>query len=302
MIPVKDLKINSKTTVKELIDQYGKMGGFSSKKVEEGVRILKKMFDDNNITNFLSFPADITSTGLRGIFRDAIKNEMFDIIITTAGTLDHDLARSFKNYYHGSFDLDDRELAKHHIYRLGNVIIPKDNYGKIIEEKMHEFFSDIEIKEWPLYELVWELGKFIGKEDSLLYQAYRKKIPVIVPGITDGAVGSQLWSFWEMNRNFKINLFMDEHLLSDIIFTAKKTGALMIGGGISKHHTIWWNQYRGGLDYAVYLTTAVEYDGSLSGARTREAISWGKINRKARHITIEGDATVILPLMFGYFL
>ena len=302
MIPVKDLKINSKTTVKELIDQYGKMGGFSSKKVEEGVRILKKMFDDNNITNFLSFPADITSTGLRGIFRDAIKNEMFDVIITTAGTLDHDLARSFKNYYHGSFDLDDRELAKHHIYRLGNVIIPKDNYGKIIEEKMHEFFSDIEIKEWPLYELVWELGKFIGKEDSLLYQAYRKKIPVIVPGITDGAVGSQLWSFWEMNRNFKINLFMDEHLLSDIIFTAKKTGALMIGGGISKHHTIWWNQYRGGLDYAVYLTTAVEYDGSLSGARTREAISWGKINRKARHITIEGDATVILPLMFGYFL
>ncbi|MGC8692219.1 MAG: deoxyhypusine synthase [Thermoplasmata archaeon] len=302
MIPVKDLKINSKTTVKELIDQYGKMGGFSSKKVEEGVRILKKMFDDNNITNFLSFPADITSTGLRGIFRDAIKNEMFDVIITTAGTLDHDLARSYKNYYHGSFDLDDRELAKHHIYRLGNVIIPKDNYGKIIEEKMHEFFSDIEIREWPLYELVWELGKFIGKEDSLLYQAYRKKIPVIVPGITDGAVGSQLWSFWEMNRNFKINLFMDEHLLSDIIFTAKKTGAFMIGGGISKHHTIWWNQYRGGLDYAVYLTTAVEYDGSLSGARTREAISWGKINQKARHITIEGDATVILPLMFGYFL
>ncbi|MGC8585598.1 MAG: deoxyhypusine synthase [Thermoplasmata archaeon] len=302
MIPVKDLKINSKTTVKELIDQYGKMGGFSSKKVEEGVRILKKMFDDNNITNFLSFPADITSTGLRGIFRDAIKNEMFDVIITTAGTLDHDLARSYKNYYHGSFDLDDRELAKNHIYRLGNVIIPKDNYGKIIEEKMHEFFSDIEIREWPLYELVWELGKFIGKEDSLLYQAYRKKIPVIVPGITDGAVGSQLWSFWEMNKNFKINLFMDEHLLSDIIFTAKKTGAFMIGGGISKHHTIWWNQYRGGLDYAVYLTTAVEYDGSLSGARTREAISWGKINRKARHITIEGDATVILPLMFGYFL
>ncbi|MGC8610824.1 MAG: deoxyhypusine synthase [Thermoplasmata archaeon] len=302
MIPVKDLKINSKTTIKDLIDQYGKMGGFSSKKLEEGVRILQKMQREKEITKFLSFPADLISTGLRGIFRDMIKNKMFDVIITTTGTLDHDLARSFRDYYHGSFDLDDRELAKHHIYRLGNVIIPRENYGKIIEEKMGEFLSGIEIKEWAPYELIWELGKFINDDSSILYQAYKNKIPVIVPGIMDGAVGSQLWSFWEMNKNFKLNLFLDEHLLSDIIFTSKKTGALMIGGGISKHHTIWWNQYRGGLDYAVYITTAVEYDGSLSGARTREAISWGKIKQKAKHITIEGDATVILPLMIGYLL
>lgn len=105
-----------------------------------------------------------------------------------------------------------------------------------------------------------------------------------------------------MNRDFKINIFQDEHLLSDIMFTSKKTGALMIGGGISKHHTIWWNQFRGGLDYAIYITTAVEYDGSLSGARTREAISWGKIKPRANHITVEGDATVLLPLIVSYII
>ncbi|MEM4141489.1 MAG: deoxyhypusine synthase family protein, partial [Thermoplasmata archaeon] len=82
----------------------------------------------------------------------------------------------------------------------------------------------------------------------------------------------------------------------------KKTGALMIGGGISKHHTIWWNQFKGGLDYAIYITTAVEYDGSLSGARTREAISWGKIKQKAKHITVEGDATVLLPIIVSMIL
>ena len=51
------------------------------------------------------------------------------------------------------------------------------------------------------------------------------------------------------------------------------------------------------MDYAIYITTAVEWDGSLSGARVREAISWGKVKETAKHVTIEGDATVILPLI-----
>jgi deoxyhypusine synthase len=70
-----------------------------------------------------------------------------------------------------------------------------------------------------------------------------------------------------------------------------------VGGGISKHHTLWWNQFRDGLDYAVYISTADEWDGSLSGARPREAVSWGKISVKAKRTMIEGDASLILPMM-----
>ncbi|MFP3318185.1 MAG: deoxyhypusine synthase [Thermoplasmata archaeon] len=302
MKKVKDLDINSNTSLRELVESFGLAGGFTAKKVYDAAKMLEMMENEKEITRILSFPADIISTGSRGLIRKMVEEKKFDIIITTCGTLDHDIARAFSSYYHGDFEMDDIELAKRGIYRLGNVIIPKENYGKIIEEKMNELFNSIEKKEWGTYELLWELGKFINKKDSILYWAYVNKIPIIVPGITDGAVGSQLWSHWEIERNFKINIFLDEHLLSDIIFTAKKTGALMIGGGISKHHTIWWNQFRGGLDYAIYITTAVEWDGSLSGARTREAISWGKIKPRARHITVEGDATVLLPLVASFIL
>ncbi len=300
MKAVKDLKINKNTSIEELMAQFSDAGGFTATKIAQAYSILKDMLTDE--TRILSFPADIISTGTRGIIKEMVRKKMFNVLITTCGTLDHDLARSFKNYYHGYFEMDDVELSKKGIYRLGNVIIPKDNYGGIIESKMDLFFEFIEIKEWKPYELLWELGRFINKEDSILYWAYKNKIPVFVPGITDGAVGSQLWSFWERNKKFKINIFEDEHALSDIIFTTKSSGALMVGGGISKHHTIWWNQFRGGLDHAVYITTAVEYDGSLSGARTREAISWGKIKSKAEHITVEGDATVLLPLLIGPLL
>ncbi|MEM5806043.1 MAG: deoxyhypusine synthase family protein, partial [Candidatus Aenigmatarchaeota archaeon] len=89
----------------------------------------------------------------------------------------------------------------------------------------------------------------------------------------------------------------DEKLLSDLVWNTKKSGAVIIGGGISKHHVIWWNQFKKGLDYAVYITTAVEYDGSLSGARPREAISWNKIKENALTITIECDATICLPII-----
>lgn len=85
--------------------------------------------------------------------------------------------------------------------------------------------------------------------------------------------------------------------MSDLTWDVETSNALMVGGGISKHHVIWWNQYRGGLDSAVYITTAPEHDGSLSGARLREAISWGKMRPEAPHVCVEGDASLLLPLL-----
>lgn len=132
-----------------------------------------------------------------------------------------------------------------------------------------------------------------------MYWAYKNDIPVIVPGIVDGGVGSQIWFFYQKHKNFNINILLDETKLSDLVYEANKTGAFIIGGGISKHHTLWWNQFRGGLDYAVSITTASEWDGSLSGALVAEAISWGKVKGKAKQTTIHGEATTLLPFIYA---
>ena len=295
-------------TIKELVNQFYESGGFTAKKVAAGVEILKDMLNEKNCVKFLSFPACIIATGTRGVVKELVKRKFFDVIVTTCGTLDHDLARVWREYYHGSFMMDDKKLHKKGINRLGNILIPNECYGEILEKKMQPILKEIYSfkREWSTKEIIWEFGKHLQKEkngkDSIIYWAWKNNIPIFVPGITDGAFGSQLWMFYQDHRDFKIDLFKDEQELADIVFTAEKTGALMIGGGISKHHTIWWNQFRDGLDYAVYITTAVEYDGSLSGARTREAVSWGKISEKAKYVTIEGDATVILPLLAAAIL
>lgn len=301
---VVDYRIDKGTSLAELVEQYYESGGFVSKKIGLASNILSKMFDEDCI-NFLSFPACIISTGTRGVIKDAVKNELFDVLITTCGTLDHDLARVWDDYYHGSFAADDADLHRQGVNRLGNIFIPNSSYGEVLEKKMQPMLEEIVDECGPVFstrEIIHEFGKRIDDEDSILYWAAKNDIPIYVPGITDGAFGSQLWMYWQNNKDFSIDLMKDEQELADVVFPADKTGALMIGGGISKHHTIWWNQYRDGLDYTVYITTAVEYDGSLSGARVKEAVSWGKVREDADFITVEGDATVLLPLVLGRFL
>lgn len=298
---IKDYDLHENMKIGDLIAQMRNAWGFTSEKIATGIDILKMMISDKKCLKFLSFPACIVATGTRGVLKETVKRRLVDVIITTCGTLDHDLARSWRNYYRGSFNLDDRELHRAGINRLGNVLIPNESYGIIIEKKMQDLLSALwseGVRELSSRELSREIGLRLCHEDSILYWAAKNNIPVYVPGITDGAIGYQIWLF-SQDHKIKIDIMKDEQEINDLIFDAEKTGALVIGGGISKHHVIWWNQFKGGLDYAVYITTAVEWDGSLSGARVREAISWGKVKETAKHVTIEGDATVILPLMIA---
>jgi deoxyhypusine synthase len=296
---VEDHNFFENMSVDDLVLQMERAWGFTAGKLAVGLRILEEMIRERDCVKFLSFTGNLVATGTRGAFKELVKRKHVDVVITTCGTVDHDIARSWKNYYKGSFLMNDTKLRGKEINRLGNVLVPNESYGIIIEKKMQELLQSLwaeGIKEVSTRQLCREIGRRICDESSILYWAARNDIPVHVPGITDGAVGYQTWLF-SQNHDFKVNLLKDSGELNDIVFTAKKTGALIVGGGISKHHTLWWNQFREGLDYAVYISTAVEWDGSLSGARPREAISWGKISERARRIMIEGDASLILPIM-----
>jgi len=296
---IKDYEFSTEMSVDELVKQMEKAWGFTAGKAAVGVKILEHMVKMRDCVKFLSFTGNLVATGTRGALKELVKRKLVDVIITTCGTLDHDMARCWRDYYRGSFIMNDAKLHEKGLNRLGNVLVPNDSYGMIIEEKMQALLENLwkeNVREVSTSQLCREIGERICNESSILYWAAKNSIPVYVPGITDGAVGYQTWLF-SQDHDFRLNLLKDSGEINDLVFTAKKTGALIIGGGISKHHTIWWNQFKNGLDYVVYVSTADEWDGSLSGARPREAVSWGKISAKAKRIMIEGDASLILPLM-----
>ncbi len=300
-VEVVDAKLSAKMSALSLMSIYKKIGGFTAKLLYLAHEILIDMFSDRDCTVFLSFTGNLIATGLRGVISDLVSRGFVDVIITTGGAIDHDIARSYGGkYFHGSFDADDVMLSKLGIHRLGNLFIPLNSYGPLIESIVWKFLDEVSsVKdEWSCRELLAELGKRIRDENSFIRQASLRNVPIYVPGILDSAFGTHLFMF-SQTKKFKLNLLHDMKELSNIVFDSKKSGALIIGGGISKHHTIWWNQFKGGLDYAVYITTAVEYDGSLSGARIKEAISWGKVKPEARYVTVYGDATILLPLLLA---
>lgn len=305
MKPVKDVRLSPGMSVSDLVKQFEDSGGFSAKYLGIAARTLREMLRDDRCTRFMSFVGAPVATGLRGVIAEAIKRGMFHVIITTCGALDHDIARSLAQYYDGDFWMNDEELREKGLHRLGSILIPMESYGPAIERFMQELLEEAyskDARELGSYEVCDLIGRKLQDEGSILYWASRRGVKVFVPGIMDGAVGTQLWLFQQRRRDFKLNLFRDAEELAEIIFNAEKTGALMIGGGISKHHTLWWNQFKEGLDYAIYLTTACEYDGSLSGARVHEAVSWMKVKAGARKVTVYGDATITLPLLIAAVL
>ena len=305
--PVIDRRVEPSMSVSELIRLYADIHGFMAGHLARAAEILSEMLREAK-WRFLAFTGNLVSTGLRGILAQAIHEELFNVIVTTCGTLDHDIARGTGGkYYKGYFETDDRLLRSLEVHRLGNVFIPVEDYGPRIEKFVYRVLDELPRgRKWGIREIIHEIGKRIEDENSILRAAAEKRVGVYVPGWLDGAFGTALFTYTRTHRDLEIDPFKDEQELADIVFEAAskgyRTGALIIGGGISKHHTIWWNQFKDGLDYVVYVTTAVEYDGSLSGAHPREAISWGKLRPEAKHVVVYGDATIVVPLLIAAML
>ena len=127
--PVRDIELRGGRGVSDLVAQMEAGGGFTAKKLGVGADILRAMFRDPRCVTFLSFPAALVATGVRGVLRTLVQRKLVDVVITTCGTADHDLARTWKDYYHGEFEMDDVELHRLGVNRLGNVLVPNESYG-----------------------------------------------------------------------------------------------------------------------------------------------------------------------------
>ena len=142
-----------------------------------------------------------------------------------------------------------------------------------------------------------EIGLMLNDEHSILYQAAKNNVPIFCPGIADSAIGFHLFMFQERNPDFVVDVIAD---FKNAVFCSShddSKGIISLGGSISKHFAIFAGLLNGGFDYAVYLTTSHASSGSMSGATTKEAISWGKIKDQAVAATVNGDVCITFPLV-----
>ncbi|KAK8971077.1 Deoxyhypusine synthase [Platanthera guangdongensis] len=253
---------------------------------------------------FLGFTSNLVSSGVRDIVRFLVEHKMVDVVVSTAGGIEEDLIKCLAPTYKGDFSLPGAYLRSKGLNRIGNLLVPNDNYCRfenwinpILDQMLEEQLTK-DVK-WTPSKVISHLGKEINDESSYLYWAYKNGVPVLCPPLTDGSLGDMLYCHAIRNGGLTIDIVQDIVLMNGEAVHAglRKTGMIILGGGLPKHHICNANMMRNGADYAVFINTAQEYDGSDSGAQPDEAISWGKIKASAKTVKVYCDATIAFPLL-----
>jgi len=197
----------------------------------------------------------------------------------------------------GDFNLNGSELRDKGINRAGNILIPNEryvNFEKFVLPVLEKYKSEIKVPS----DVIKCLAKEINNKDSIYYWANKNNIPVFCPAIMDGSLGDMIYFYKNYkNPDFKLDIVADTETFNNSSIGKEKTGMIILGGGVVKHSICNCNLYRNGADFAVYINTAQEFDGSDSGARPDEAVSWGKIAQKSESVKVHADATIVFPLI-----
>ena len=293
---VKDFNWKSGMKVSELVTGLGKVG-YQSVQLAAASEVIVKM-KKNSAKTYLTFTSNMVSCGLRGFFAQLVKLRVADVLVTTVGGIEEDIMKSLgEKFTIGSFSADDVELHEQGVNRVGNVFIKNESYMKF-EDWINPILIKLyeKQKKWTPSELLREIGLMLDDESSILYQAAKQNVPIFCPAITDGSFGFHLYLFQQKHKNFVIDVVAD---FGNILFSSsydEKKAVIALGGSISKHHAILATLLNGGASYAVYMTTAHKTSGSMSGATTNEAKSWGKVKDESDVATVHGDVTITFPL------
>jgi deoxyhypusine synthase len=293
---VQDLRWKKNMRVSELIDSYEHVG-FQSVELQRASEVIVRMKKDSAKV-FLTFTSNMVTSGLRGFFAQLIELGIADIIVTTVGGLEEDIMKATGEVFDiGDFRADDVELHERGINRVGNLLIRNESYMNF-EDLMTDILGKLYAKQkhWTVSEMFREIGLMLDDTHSILHQAAVNDVPVFCPAITDGSFGFHLYLFQQDHPDFVVDVVRD---FGNILFATShddKKGIIALGGSISKHHAILSALLNGGAEYAVYMTTAHRTSGSMSGANTSEAKSWGKVKDDSDVATVIGDVSITFPL------
>jgi deoxyhypusine synthase len=316
-VPVRGFEFgNSPVDYNALLRSYAS-SGFQATNFGQAVDIVNEMLawrpdPEQNLADgplktdrcciFLGYTSNLVSSGLRETIRFLVQHKLVDVIVSTAGGVEEDLIKCLGATVVGDFRLDGKALRKRGMNRIGNLLVPNDNYCRfedwvipVLDEALADQKENGTI--FTPSKLVALLGRRINHPDSICYWAAKNDIPIYCPAITDGSLGDMIFFHSYKNPGLIIDLVGDIRGINRRAIEAQCTGVVILGGGVVKHHIANANLMRNGTDYAVYVNTGQEFDGSDSGASVDEAVSWGKIKGAAKQVKVCADATLVFPLL-----
>ncbi len=299
-----------------LVESMGSMA-FQARNLSRGAQIFNMMQEDKECAVFLTLAGSLISAGLKKVIVDLVKNNMVDAIVSTgANIVDQDFfeALGFKHYV-GSQFVDDNHLRELMIDRIYDTFIDEEDL-RICDDTIAKICNSIPRKAYSSREFIIEMGKYLDendqyapyREDSIVYQCYKKGVPIFVPAFSDCSAGFGLVHHQWHNPEHHVSIDSAKDFLeiTKIKLANQESGIFMIGGGVPKNFvqdivvaTDILEKEAPMHKYAVQITVADERDGALSGSTLKEACSWGKVDVVNEQM-IWAEATIAFPLIAGY--
>ena len=310
---IKHIDIKEHNVVK-LVDSMESMA-FTARDLNRASKIFEMMVKDENSSLILTLAGSIFSAGLKRVVFDLVNNNMVDAIVSTGALMvDQDFfeALGFKHYI-GSPFVDDNEMRELHIDRIYDTFIDEDEL-RICDDTTAAIFDSLEPRAYSSRELLWHFGKYLDEnggpkvEDSVIYAAYKKNVPIFVPAFSDCSAGFGIVMHQHKNpdKHVSFDSGKDFYELTQIKLKVNETGIFMIGGGVPKNFTqdivvaaeILADEAPMH-KYAVQITVADVRDGALSSSTLKEASSWGKVETTYEQM-VYSEATLAMPLIASY--
>ena len=297
------MDIRSGMTINEMIQEFTKSGCFGAGRLATAVDIYQKMLDEK-ATIILGLAGAMIPAGFQKIIVTLIQKKLVDMIVSTGANMVHDALEAFGGvHYKGTWLIDDKSLHKNKVERIYDIFIPEELFIKKFDDPILEVYQEIASQfkgqVLSIKDFIWEVGKRIKDETSILYNAYRFQIPIFVPAIQDSCYGLQAWELQHRTKNaLVVDAFKDMEDFITLVTKSKKVGAILIGGGVPKNFIFQAAfKTKRAYDYAIQITMDRPEPGGLSGATLEEAVSWGKVREDASRVTVYSDATICFPII-----
>ena len=296
---VNHINVDSDMKVSDLVNQFDKSGVLGAGRVGRACGILVDMIQDEEMNVFMSLGGPLIPGGMRNIVTKMINEGHVDLIVSSGANITHDLVEAFGGAHYQHEGRDDEDLNADGIGRIADINVGSDDFT-FFETEIIKIFEKISYKKKvvSIQELLYEIGLLVEDENSFVAAAARNNVPIFAPGLIDSMLGLQLWIFTQ-DHDFIVSAAGDMPYLSDIVFESEKVGAILLGGGLTKHYTLASNVIKGGLDAAIQITMDRPEAGSLGGAPLEEAKSWAKAKCGSNLASVVGDVTVIFPLIYA---
>lgn len=305
---------------------------FNSAALVDAAKGYEKQLNDG-AKMLVSLAGAMSTAELGKIFAEIIRRDKVHIISCTGANLEEDLmnlvAHSHYKRVPNYRDLTPQEewnLLEKGLNRVTDTCIPEEEAFRRLQKHIFKIWKEAEEKGeryFPheyMYKLllsgVLEQYYEIDIQNSWMYAAAQKNLPIVVPGWEDSTMGNIFASYVikgelkasTMKSGIEYMGFLADWYTKN---SANGIGFFQIGGGIAgdfpicvvpmlyqdleRIETPFWS-------YFCQISDSTTSYGSYSGAVPNEKITWGKLGIETPKYIIESDATIVAPLIFAYLL